>query len=235
MHNRTVTKGFINIGVFLTTLFVVIVGLQPVIYAQQEDLSYFLDESINYDPAIPTPKEVLGYELGEWHVRHDQLVEYMYAVAEASNRVTISEYARTYENRKLLSLIITSPENHTKLEEIKKVHQQLSSASRSGELDLSNMPVVVQMSYSVHGNEPSGANASLAVVYRLAAGQGEEMENMLSNAIILVDPNINPDGLNRFAYWANIHKSTKNLFLTPNPENLMRSGQGAEQTIIGLI
>ena len=215
MHNRTVTKGFINIGVFLTTLFVVIVGLQPVIYAQQEDLSYFLDESINYDPAIPTPKEVLGYELGEWHVRHDQLVEYMYAVAEASNRVTISEYARTYENRKLLSLIITSPENHTKLEEIKKVHQQLSSASRSGELDLSNMPVVVQMSYSVHGNEPSGANASLAVVYRLAAGQGEEMENMLSNAIILVDPNINPDGLNRFAYWANIHKSTKKLVSDP--------------------
>jgi hypothetical protein len=215
MHNRTVTKGFINIGVFLTTLFVVIVGLQPVIYAQQEDLSYFLDESINYDPAIPTPKEVLGYELGEWHVRHDQLVEYMYAVAGASNRVTISEYAMTYENRKLLSLIITSPENHTKLEEIKKVHQQLSSASRSGELDLSNMPVVVQMSYSVHGNEPSGANASLAVVYRLAAGQGEEMENMLSNAIILVDPNINPDGLNRFAYWANIHKSTKKLVSDP--------------------
>ena len=215
MHSSTITKGFINLGVFFTMLFVVIAGLQPISYAQQEELTYFLDESINYDPAIPTPKEVLGYELGEWHVRHDQLVEYMYAVAEASDRVTISEYARTYENRKLLSLIITSPENHTKLEEIKEAHQQLSNASSSGELDLSNMPVVVQMSYSVHGNEPSGANASLAVVYRLAAGQGAEMENMLSNAIILVDPSINPDGLNRFAYWANIHKSTKTLVSDP--------------------
>ena len=190
MHSSTITKGFINLGVFFTTLFVVIAGLQPISYAQQEELTYFLDESINYDPAIPTPKEVLGYELGEWHVRHDQLVEYMYAVAEASDRVTISEYARTYENRKLLSLIITSPENHTKLDEIKEAHQQLSNTSSSGELDLSNMPVVVQMSYSVHGNEPSGANASLAVVYRLAAGQGAEMENMLSNAIILVDASI---------------------------------------------
>ena len=83
MHSSTITKGFINLGVFFTTLFVVIAGLQPISYAQQAELTYFLDESINYDPAIPTPKEVLGYELGEWHVRHDQLVEYMYAVAEA--------------------------------------------------------------------------------------------------------------------------------------------------------
>ena len=215
MHSLKITTSFLNVGVFLTTLLFVVVGLQPSGIAQQEDLSYFLDVSMSYDPSIPTPKEVLGYEVGEWHVRHDQLVEYMYAVAAASDRVTISEYARSYENRKLLSLIITSPENHAKLDDIKETHRQLSNPSTSAGLDLSSMPVVVQMSYSVHGNEPSGSNASLAVVYRLAAGQGEEMDQILSNAVILVDPSINPDGLNRFAYWANIHKSTKILVSDP--------------------
>jgi hypothetical protein len=185
------------------------------LYAQQEDLSYFLDPNVSYDASIPTPKQILGHELGEWHVRHDQLVEYMYAVAEASDRISISEYGRTYENRKLLSLIITSPENHKNIDQIKATHRTLSDPSQSGALNLEEMPVVVQMSYSVHGNEPSGANASLAVVYRLAAAQGPEIEQLLSDAIILVDPSINPDGLNRFAYWANIHKSTNTLVTDP--------------------
>ena len=215
MYSLKIIKSLTNTGVFLASLLFLLIGLQPVGNAQLQDLSYYLDESMSYDPAIPTPKEVLGFEVGEWHVRHDQLVEYMYAVAAASDRVTISEYARTYENRKLLSLVITSPENHDRLDEIKETHLQLSNASASGKLDLSSMPVVVQMSYSVHGNEPSGSNASLAVVYRLAAGQGEEMEGLLSNAIILIDPSINPDGLNRFAYWANMHKSTKTLVSDP--------------------
>ncbi len=179
----------------------------------QQTLDYFLVEGVNYDQSIPTPKSVLGAELGEWHVRHDQLVQYMYAVAEASDRVTITEYARSHGNRALLSLVITSPENHRNIEEIKRQHVSLSNPDLSEDLDISSMPVVVQLSYSVHGNEPSGANASLAVVYHLAAAQGREIDELLDNAVVLVDPNINPDGLNRFAHWANMHKS-KNVLVT---------------------
>ena len=140
MHSLKIIKSLTNTGVFLASLLFLLIGLQPVGNAQLQDLSYYLDESMSYDPAIPTPKEVLGFEVGEWHVRHDQLVEYMYAVAAASDRVTISEYARTYENRKLLSLVITSPENHDRLDEIKETHLQLSNASASGKLDLNSMP-----------------------------------------------------------------------------------------------
>ncbi|MDR9417137.1 MAG: M14 family metallopeptidase, partial [Gracilimonas sp.] len=174
---------------------------------------YFMPDGVTYNSEIPTPKEVLGAELGEWHVRHDQLVNYMYAVANASDRVTITEYARTYENRPLLMLTITSPDNHANLDEIKEEHHKLTDASLSGDLDLTTMPAVVTLSYSVHGNESSGANSSLAVVYYLAAAQGAEIDEMLDNTIVLVDPVINPDGLNRFAHWANIHKS-KNVLVT---------------------
>lgn len=181
----------------------------------QETLDYFLQKGVSYNESIPTPKSVLGAELGEWHVRHDQLVQYMYAVAEASDRITISEYARTYENRPLLSLVITSPANHKKIDEIKKQHVQLTDPASSDKLDISKMPIVVQMSYSVHGNEPSGANASLAVVYHLAAAQGKEINELLDNAVILIDPSINPDGLSRFAQWANMHKSKNTLVTDP--------------------
>ncbi len=182
----------------------------------QVTLDYYLPDDVRYDQNIPTPQSVLGAELGEWHVRHDQLVNYMYAVAEASDRVTISEYARSYENRPLLMLTITSPENHRDIDRIKREHQQLSDASVSADLDIAGMPLVVTLSYSVHGNEPSGSNASLAVVYYLAAAQGPEIDEMLNNTVILVDPSINPDGLSRFAHWANMHKSKNVLVSDPN-------------------
>lgn len=182
----------------------------------QETLDYFLPDGVQYDTSIPTPKSVLGAEVGEWHVRHDQLVNYMYAVAEASDRVTITEYARTYENRPLLLLTITSPENHRNIDELKREHVQLTDASSSDELDISNMPAVIQLSHSVHGNEPSGTNASLVTVYHLAAAQGQEIERVLDNTIILIDPSINPDGLSRFAQWANQHKSLNKLVSDPS-------------------
>lgn len=182
----------------------------------QVSLDYYLPDDVSYNQDIPTPQSVLGAELGEWHVRHDQLVNYMYAVAEASDRVTITEYARSYENRPLLMLTITSPENQRNIDRIKREHQQLSDASASGDLDISGMPLVVTLSYSVHGNEPSGSNASLAVVYYLAAAEGPEIKEILDNTVILVDPSINPDGLSRFAQWANMHKSKNVLVSDPN-------------------
>ncbi|MEO9887913.1 MAG: M14 metallopeptidase family protein [Balneola sp.] len=181
----------------------------------QVTLDYYLPDGVKYDSKIPTPKSVLGSEVGEWHVRHDQLVNYMYAVAEASDRVTISEYARSHESRPLLMLTITSPENHKNIEKLKREHVQLTDASVSGDLDISDMPAVITLSYSVHGNEPSGSNSSLVTVYHLAAAQGNEIENVLKNTIILIDPSINPDGLSRFAQWANQHKSLNNLVTDP--------------------
>ena len=172
-----------------------------------QNLDYYLPDDIIYNPEIPTPKEILGYQVGEWHASHDQVVYYMQRMAEMSPRITIEEYALTYENRPLLLITITSPENHRNLEEIRTEHLKLSDPNQSANLDLTSMPAVIWMGYSVHGNEPSGGNASLLAVYHLAAAEGEEIEELLQNTIILVDPVINADGFNRFANWVNMHKS----------------------------
>ena len=51
----------------------------------QVDLSYYLPDGVTYDPKIPTPKSIIGHEVGEWHVSHDRLVSYMYALDKASD------------------------------------------------------------------------------------------------------------------------------------------------------
>ena len=169
--------------------------------AQKASLSYYLPDSITYDPSVPAPSSVLGFDVGEQHVPHDRLVQYMYAVAAASDRVTVREYGRTYEERPLLYVIITAPENKGRLEEMRQQHLALCDPARSGDLDPAGVPMVVLLSYTIHGNEASGANASLLTVYHLAAAQDKGLEAFLQNNIIIVDPTINPDGYSRFSEW----------------------------------
>jgi len=53
------------------------------------DLSYYLPQNVQYNPSISTPQSVIGYNVGEWHISHDKLAEYMKALANDSNRITI--------------------------------------------------------------------------------------------------------------------------------------------------
>lgn len=168
-----------------------------------QDLSYYLPKGYTYNPKVPTPKQVLGYEVGEWHVTHDQLVNYMKAVAATSDRVKFEETGRSYEKRPQTLLTITSPANLGKLDQIKAERAKLREAGAS--VNIQNMPVVMFMGYSVHGNEPSGANAALVAAYHFAAAN--EISADLENIVLLLDPAINPDGLNRFASWVNSHKA----------------------------
>lgn len=170
------------------------------------NLNYYLPEGITYDQTIPKPQEIIGHEVGEWHVSHDKLVFYMQALAKASDRITIENKGQTFEGRPLLLLTVTTPQNHQNIATIRQDHLALTEGNTKS-LNIETMPIVVYQGFSIHGNEPSGSNAALAYAYYLAAAQGPEIESLLENTILLVDPAFNPDGLQRFAYWANTNKS----------------------------
>ncbi len=181
----------------------------------QLDIAYYLPVGVVYSDEIPVPKEVIGHEVGEWHISHDRLVSYMQALNKASERAHLVEIGQTFEGRPQLNLIITSPENHKNLASIKKLHKKLSDPAESDGLDLGEMPAVAYLGYSIHGNEPSGSNAALLVAYYLTSVQGDHIERILNETIIIIDPSFNPDGLNRFANYVNAHKS-HNSYDDPN-------------------
>jgi hypothetical protein len=170
----------------------------------------YLPTGTQYKVNITTPTEVLGASVGEWHVRHDQIANYMQVLASQSDRVSLVETGRTHENRPLYLLAFTSPENQQNLAAIQARHIQ-----NLGQSTDKNDPLIIWMGYSVHGDEPSGSNAALLIAYYLAAGQSEKIDLLLNDNIVLLDPSVNPDGLSRFAQWANMHKS-KNLVSDPN-------------------
>ena len=144
----------------------------------QEDITYFLpqDEELNDD--IPTPSEILGFNIGDWHLNHDKLIDYMTKLSKSSNKIKIENRGYTYENRPLILLIITSEKNHSKLEEIRKNHINISNKNLS-EKNLKKIPAIVYQGFSVHGNEASGSNAAVLLAYYLASSKNEKILEIL--------------------------------------------------------
>lgn len=183
------------------------------VFSQKKPLTYFLPD-IKYDAAIPSPEQYLGFQIGEWHVSHDQILGYLKEIDRASDRVSIEIYGHSHERRPLVLLTITAAENQPNLLKIKELHQFLADPSRTEKVDFGQIPVVAYQGFSVHGNEPSGANAALLYAYYLAAAQGPEIEAMLKKTVVLLDPCFNPDGGQRFSTWVNSTRST-NLVSDP--------------------
>ncbi len=196
-------------------IFTITLTLISILSTAQNSLSleYYLPKNTTYNPEIPTPQSVIGFIPGKWHVTHDKLVSYMMELAKVSPRITIENRGKTFEDRPILLLTITSEKNHQNLKEIREKHVQLTEKGAEA-MQLEGLPVVVYQGFSIHGNEPSGSNAALVAAYHLAAAQGKEIDDSLENTVILLDPSLNPDGLQRFAYWANTNKS-KNISTDP--------------------
>lgn len=191
----------------------VTVLLTQVVKAQ--NLTYYLPANTTYHSSVPTPASVIGHEVGEWHVTHDKLVQYIKALnVAAPTQSVLQNLGTTYEGRQQLALIISSPKNIARLEEIRTQHLAFS---KKGTTPSQKLPVIVWMGFSIHGNESSGSNASMLTAYHLLAANDAALKNMLENTIVIIDPSFNPDGLNRFASWVNSHKNTG--VLNPDPQS----------------
>ncbi|MFD2201189.1 M14 family zinc carboxypeptidase [Shivajiella indica] len=166
---------------------------------------YFPGES--FDSQIPSPESFLGYEIGEWHTRYDRLIAYFEELAEVSDMAELHTIGYTNQKRPLVVLVISNSSNIQNLQSIRTNHIKLVDPSQPLP-DVSNMPAVINLAYSVHGNEPSGGEASILTAYWLLASQSDLAKEIRENAVVLIDPAINPDGRDRHTNWANMHKGS---------------------------
>ncbi|MEX0996928.1 MAG: M14 family zinc carboxypeptidase [Flavobacteriaceae bacterium] len=170
--------------------------------AQQD---YFFPNKGPFNKAIPTPEEFLGYPIGDFHTRHDRLVAYFYELARVSDRVHVQQIGETYEKRPMIVATITSSDNYGNLENIRQEHLRLIDPEAPLP-DLNTMPVILQLGYSVHGNEPSSSEAAMLTAWYLTASEEPEVINYLKDAVFFMEPVLNPDGRDRHTNWANMHR-----------------------------
>lgn len=175
--------------------------------AAAQSTAYFFPAGQQFDAAIPSPAEFLGYEIGTHHTRHDRIVAYMQELARLSDRATYQEIGETYEHRVMPVLTVTSPANHARLDEIRREHI-MSTEPGATPVPTSQRKVIVHLGYGVHGNETSSAEAAMLTAYWLVAGRTAEVEQFLRDGVYHIEPSLNPDGRDRHTHWANMHKAT---------------------------
>ena len=170
----------------------------------QEKFVYWPDAQ--YDPAIPTVEAVLGYAPGERITWHRDVIRYFEALAVAApDRMMITEYARSWENRELILAVVSAPGNIANLDAIKSNMQRLADP-RITEGDVAaqiieSQAAVTWLSYGVHGNEISSTDAAMLTAYHLLASQDDaRVAGIMANSVVVIDPMQNPDGRDRFIH-----------------------------------
>jgi hypothetical protein len=173
----------------------------------------------DYDPAVPTPRAVLGYELGSRFTPHHLLLRYVERLAAASPRLHVDTVARTFEGREVLLIVATSAANHARLDAIRADAGRLADPRGADAAALqaaaARLPAIVWLGYTVHGGEASGTEAALALLYQLAAGRDAETVMVLDSAVVLIDPVQNPDGHERHAQDVLRARGTLGVPVTP--------------------
>jgi len=157
----------------------------------------------SHDPNVATFEKVLGFGWGEEITDPEQVARYAQALAaSAAGRVRLLEYGRSTEGRPLVLLVLGSPENLARFDAIEadlaRLGDPRSLPEAQAEKLIKELPAVVWIQCCVHGDETSGTDAGLALAYHIASGTGPEVDRILANALVVVDPLENPDGRGRF-------------------------------------
>lgn len=158
-------------------------------------------EGTTYDPRVPHPDTLLRQPLGTFTAHHAEVLAALRAVGAASERVRIAPFGRTHEGRELVQVVIASPENLRRLDAIRASIAKLADPRGVDAEELDRIaretPAIAWLGYSIHGDETSGTDASLAVAYHLAAGTSADVTGLLEELVVVIDPCQNPDGRER--------------------------------------
>src|SRR5262245_27601252 len=134
---------------------------------------------VDADPKVPTLAEVVGHRWAQEISSHAEIERYLHALAKAApDRCKLTKYGQSYQGKSLYTLVITTPANLKRLEEIRKdnlalADPRVTSADRARDI-AAGAPAVVWLAYCVHGNETSPSDAALLTAYHLLADRRPE-------------------------------------------------------------
>jgi hypothetical protein len=149
---------------------------------------------------VPTPKQVIGIDLGERDVTTAESDAYVQAVDAASPRVISGALAQhSVQGRDLRYAIVGNSDRVTTngLARIRASAAQLidpSTPPREARAIAGSDPAILWIAGNVHGGEESGTDASLRVLWELADRSDCAARQILDQALVVILPVQNPDG-----------------------------------------
>ena len=161
---------------------------------------------------IPAPAEVFGFtpgddrKLASW----DQVIDYFQRLDGASDRVTFQTLGQTSMNKPFVMATISTPANLARLEEFKKIQDELADPRKLGPLAtrdrkaaelIKRGKTIVLITCGIHSTEVGSYLSSTLIAHRLASSTEPAIQKVLDNTIILLVPSLNPDGVDIVKNW----------------------------------
>ena len=177
---------------------VVLPGMDTAAAAAQGGCKPFLTPP-DYLGIVPTTTQVLGFEAGRREMTTAQCYQYLDAVAAASDRVKVGVVGHSAAGREIRYAVIGRPEHVTNagLEKVRQAHYEIADPStpKSRVEHLADTtPAFLWVCGNIHGDEESGADAIVSLVYGLADRDDCVVNRILKDAVVVVIPVQNPDG-----------------------------------------
>lgn len=169
---------------------------------------------------IPKPIDVFGFEPGADYklANYTQVSSYLQQLDAASDRVEMIEIGTSVLGRPLYLMFISSEENLRNKETYRLISEQLARA-RIDEAQARQLAdegkAIVWIDAGMHATERAGAQMAPELAYKIATEESEEMKEIREKVIVLLMPNLNPDGLDIIVNWYNKHLGTP--FETTSP------------------
>lgn len=168
---------------------------------------------------VSTFREVTGHGFGERITQHHEMQRYLERLAETSPRVKLIRQGESWQGRALMLAVVTSPENHARLETIRENSLRLADPRSTTAADaatlIAGQPVVAWYGGSIHGFELSGSEGVLKLLEHLTTRNDAATLEVLRNTVVLIDPMLNPDGRDAFAQL-----NHANIGREPNPAQM---------------
>ncbi len=157
-------------------------------------------------PKITTPKEALGFNLGDDYqvANYTQLDAYWHTLAKESDRMKLVDIGPTEEGRRQYMAIVTSPANLKLLDHYKQIAQRLAHAEGLTDDEARALAregkAVVWIDGGLHASESVGSQQLMEWVYQMVSRNDPETQRFL-NDVILLNVQANPDGQELIANW----------------------------------
>ena len=164
---------------------------------------------------LTSPADYFGYEIGDQFTYVYQAENYFKTLAEESDHLSVAHYGSSYEGRPLYVAYISSPGNLARLDAIKESNQ--SKAGLTESRSINDQPIIIWLSYNIHGNEAVSTETAIKTAYTLVSEADSTYKDWLDNAVIIIDPCLNPDGHTRYVQFYR-----ERLGFKPNPLDFTR-------------